>query len=180
MRTLRYGPLLIILFVFALVFSGPVRSEAIQKQVQKDSARPFVIKSNSLEVDDKLKVVTFHGDVNATKDDLVIYCQKMLVSYENLSDQKNTAVGGTRIDKIVATGRVRIVRAKGGMATAENAVYYQQDERVVLTGNPVVRLGNDLVEGDSITIFLRENRSVVKSSADKRVKAIIFPKQEKR
>ena len=180
MRTLRYGLPLLALFLFALLFSSPVGSEALQKEVQKASSKPFVIKSKSLEVDDKLKVVTFTGDVNATKDDFVIHCQKMLVSYQNLPTQKNTGAGGARIDKIVATGRVRIVRAQGAVATAEKAVYYQQDERVVLTGKPVVKRGNDLVEGDRVTIFLKENRSIVESSSDKRVRAIIFPKNEKR
>ena len=84
------------------------------------------------------------------------------------------------ISKIIATGRVSISRAQGGLATAEKAVYFEDDEKIVLTGNPVVKQGNDFVEGDRITIFLKENRSVVESFVGKKVKAIIFPKREKR
>ena len=86
----------------------------------------------------------------------------------------------TKILKIIATGQVRISRAQGGLATSEKAVYYEDDEKIVLTGKPVVRQGNDFVEGDRITIFLKENRSVVESSLGKKVKAIIFPKSGKR
>ena len=66
------------------------------------------------------------------------------------------------------------------MATAEKAVYYQKDEKMVLTGNPVVKQGNDSIEGDRITIFLKENRNVVESSGDRKVRATIFPNSEKR
>ena len=51
---------------------------------------------------------------------------------------------------------------------------------MVLTGNPVVRMGKDFVEGDRITMFLKEERSVVESSKDKTVRAVIFPKGKKR
>jgi lipopolysaccharide export system protein LptA len=181
MGTRGYKPffLLAVLFV-GMLSSNPAGSEPLKKEIKRGSPQPFVIKSRTLEVDDTLKRVTFTGDVSASKDDFVIHCQEMLVSYEDLSAQKNSVRGEARIDKIVATGKVRIVRVQGGMATAEKAVYYQQDERVVLTGNPMVKRGKDFVEGDQITIFLRENRSVVEGSKDKKVRATIFPKQEKR
>jgi lipopolysaccharide export system protein LptA len=53
-------------------------------------------------------------------------------------------------------------------------------ENVVLTGNPVVKQENDFVEGDRITMFITENRTVVEGSADRKVRALIFPNREKR
>jgi lipopolysaccharide export system protein LptA len=109
----------------------------------------------------------------------VIDCDKMLVYYTQAGDRKGEKEPETKIDKIVATGQVKINRTQGGVATAEKAVYYQNEEKVILTGNPVVRQGNDTVEGERITIFLEENRSIVESSEDRKVKAVIFPKSEK-
>ncbi len=71
---------------------------------------------------------------------------------------------------------VRISRPDGGIATAEKAVYNQKDENVVLTGNPVIKQGEALVQGSRITLFLKEGKSVVEGKA----KALIFPKEEKR
>ena len=51
---------------------------------------------------------------------------------------------------------------------------------MVLTQNPVVKRGNDFVEGDRITMYLKENRSVVESSGDRKVRAIIYPKSKKK
>jgi lipopolysaccharide export system protein LptA len=56
----------------------------------------------------------------------------------------------------------------------------QADHKIVLTGGPVVRHENDLVEGDRITLFLKENRSIVESSGSGRVRALIFPGGKKK
>ena len=84
-----------------------------------------------------------------------------------------------KIDKIVATGDVRITRPDGGLATADTASYYHDDEKLVLTGNPRVKQGNDFVEGAKISLFIRENRSIVEGSKDKKVKAVYYPTSEK-
>lgn len=164
----------------ALMCAGPVRSESPQNGVEKAESKAIVIKSNTLEVDNDENMVIFTGNVNAKRYDFTIECQKMLVFYEKLPDQGKTGDGATKINKIVATGQVKITRSQGGFATAEKAVYYQQDDKLVLTEKPVVRQGNDVVEGDRITIFLKERRSVVDSGGEKRVRAVIFPKSEKR
>jgi lipopolysaccharide export system protein LptA len=172
---------LVCLLAVFLGWSGLVAAQA--PEIHKTSTKtnnvepvPLVIKSNTLEVNDALRIVTFTGDVDAKKDDFTILCSKMLVYYEKLPGQKEGEQGGTKIDKIVASGEVRISRAEGGVATAEEAVYYQLDDKLVLTGRPVVKQGNDFVEGDRITIFLKENRSVVESAKDNKVKATIFPR----
>jgi lipopolysaccharide export system protein LptA len=63
---------------------------------------------------------------------------------------------------------------------AEKAVYYEDDEKVVLTGKPVVKQGNDFVEGSKITLYLKEKRSLVEGSKDQKVRAVLFPRREKR
>ena len=161
-----------------LLLLGMGRSAAGQQDNGKVVSKPIVIKSKTLEIDNIQKIVTFLDEVNAKKDDFTIDCQKLLVFYENLSPKKDDAEEKLKIDKIVATGNVKIVRTQGGMSTAEKAVYYEEDEKMVLTGNPVVKQGNDFVEGDRIVIFLKENRSIVESSKDKKVKAVIFPSRE--
>ena len=176
----RESYFLSVIFFLGLVFSVPMSAETVKETVEKSSTRPMVINSKTLEMDDVAKVVTFTGDVNAEKGDFIIYCQKLRVYYKKLSKNKKIIEDETKILKIIATGDVRIRRAQGGLATAEKAVYFEDDEKIVLTGNPVVKQGSDFVKGNRITIFLEENRSVVESSVGEKVKAIIFPKSEKR
>jgi lipopolysaccharide export system protein LptA len=175
--TVRRSVVVLAVMFFGLVFANLVLAETMQKKLKKTDSNSMVINSNTLEVDDQKRIVTFKGDVNAKRDDFVIDCQQMLVYYRTMPGQKGQEESETKIEKIVATGNVRIQRSEGGLATSEKAVYFQNEEKVVLTENPVVKKGKDFVEGDRITIFLKENRSVVESSGNRRVKAIIFPKK---
>jgi lipopolysaccharide export system protein LptA len=164
----------------ACLLSAPmVAGEAIQRKADKAKATPTVIKSNSLEIDNKKKQVAFTGNVEARKDDMIINCQKMFVYYEDKAAEGTSEKEAFRIDRIVATGEVRINRSDGGLATAEQATYYQSEEKVVLTGKPVVKQGEDFVEGSVITLFLREDRSVVEGSGDEKVRAILSPRSGK-
>ena len=181
MKTLKQGTFLMVaLILTGLVSVFPAGSESIREGTGDTSANSITIRSNTMEVDERLKMVTFTGNVNAKDDDLEIDCLKMSVFYDTLPQEKGDGSTNASIEKIVATGDVKINRASGGVATAEKAVFYKNNEKVVLTGRPVVKQGDDFVEGERITIFLKENRSVVEGSQDKKVRATIFPRREKR
>ncbi|MBW1784030.1 MAG: lipopolysaccharide transport periplasmic protein LptA [Deltaproteobacteria bacterium] len=179
MRGLRYSGVFVFAILLWLTFwCDSAQSTQPQEQIKKGGSGPMVIHSNTLEADDKKGVVIFTGDIEAKRDDFTVYCQKMVVYYQKSPERKDAPKAATKIDKIVATGQVKIVRTEGGVATGQKAVYYQKDEKLVLTGDPVVKQGDNSVEGDRITLFLKEDRSVVESSKEKRVKAIIFPKKD--
>jgi len=181
MRPNTYNSTLwVTIFFFGLMAAVSVSAEAPKKETEDTKPKPIVIKSKTLELDNETRVVTFTGDVNAQKDEFVIDCQQMRLYYENTPKQGDSETSGNSIDRIVAEGDVKITRTEGGMATSNKAIYYQKAEKLVLTGNPVVRQENDFVEGDRITMFIKENRTVVEGSANRKVKALIFPKREKR
>ena len=171
----------LILFL-ACVSPRPSLSQTSKKEavMNTKSTGQTEIKSDSLEIDFKQNMVTFTGNVDAKSDNMTINCQKMLLYYKNQSGNKAADKDDTGVDRIIATGEVKITRPDGGLATAEKAVFYGDDEKVVLTGKPVVRQGNDFVEGSTITMFLKENRSIVEGSDDHKVRAVLFPNSGKR
>jgi len=171
-----------VLFLILPGFIFPLHCSAEGKNRKSSDVhtKPIVILSKTLEVDDAKKIITFTGQVNAKKDDFVVDCQKMLVYYRTSPDKSKKEAFAQGIDRIVASGHVRVTRKEGGVATADKAVYYQDDDKLVLTGNPSVQQGKDLVKGERIIIFLRENRSIVESSGKERAQAIIFPKARKK
>ncbi len=182
MKGLRHLQLTLcaILFLF-LSFQAVIASESAQIKDEATEQKPVVIESKTMEMNNELKIVTFKGDVNARKDNFVINCDKMLVYYAGSSDDPDTTEESkTKMDKIVATGNVVITRAKGGTATADKATYYQKDEKIILTGNPIMKQGGDLVKADRITIFLEDDRSVVESANDGKVSVTISPGSSKR
>ena len=186
MRELRHVLLIFFASLLSLtMLSYPAQSASSENPAKKDVSKPIVINSQTLEADNKKKTVTFTDDVKAQMDNFSVYCNKMVVYYveapekKEKTEKKGPVEAGTKIDRIVATGDVKIVRAEGGVATGQKAVYYQLDEKLVLTGKPVVKQKNNFVEGDRITLFLKEDRSVVESLKDKKVRAVIFPGQDK-
>jgi len=179
-RAGRTGFLLTLLFLGSQ-FSSAAAADILQKKTIASGDAPVVIRSNSLEIDNKKGVVTFIGSVEARKEDMLIRCQRMLVYYEEKGQAKpDDQSKGFQIDRIVAKGDVKIDRAEGGTATADEAVYYEKEEKLVLQGKPVVKQGEDFVEGSVITLFLKEDRSVVEGGDDRKVRAVISPKNRKR
>ena len=172
--------ILAIILLIILFLPFPVQSEIKQPVDQKSKSEPIIIKSNNMEVDNNLKVVTFEGDVNAVENNFTIDCQKMMVYFDRFPIQKKAGDYETRIIKIISTGNVIINNIQGGKARAAKAIFYQESEKMILTGNPVVRQGDNFIEGDRITFFLKENRSIVESKLDKKARATIFPKRVKR
>lgn len=129
------------------------------------SREPVSIRANSLVAEQGLNRVVFSGDVVATQGDLVMYSDELLVLYS--ADSKT-------MDRAEATGSVRVVRGEQ-VATAEKAVYNSGAETIYLTGTPKVKQGDSFLEGSEITIFLREQRSVVHGAEGGRVNAIFSP-----
>ncbi len=170
---------ILISFVFLLFPQINVFSQESKASNQLSTENPNIIHSNTLELDQEKKLIVFEGKVHAKKEGMVIDCQKMLIYYLGSSTKKETNAESNRIDKIIALGYVVINRFDSGMARAGKAVFYQNEEKVVLTENPFVQQGPDYVEGQRIIIFLNDGRSIVEGNEKKRVKATIFPKEEK-
>jgi len=130
--------------------------------------QPVTIKSNELSSDSKSRTATFSGKVVARQGDLTIYSDKLVVHYKE---------EGGDLDKVVATGNVRIVQGDR-LATAREAVYLSVEQKIVLTGDPKVIQGENTVTGKVITYFVDEERSIVTGGPDTRVEAVITPKEK--
>jgi lipopolysaccharide export system protein LptA len=87
------------------------------------------------------------------------------------------AVGIEKITRIEALGKVRIVQGDR-VATGDKAIYYTQEEKIVLMGNPQLWRGENSLKGHEIVFYVQENRAVVESEPSKRVEAVIYPSQK--
>ena len=61
------------------------------------------------------------------------------------------------------------------IATGDRIVFYNDEQKIVATGNPRVWQGENVVQGSRITVYLAEKRSVVEGTRDRRVQATLFP-----
>jgi lipopolysaccharide export system protein LptA len=146
------------------------------------------ITSQRMTVHNQDNKAIFEGTVVLTKGSLVVHSDVMIVFFKP-SDQSASSESsdgsmpggsknGGRVEKnrsktddlptlsnrsvslIEATGRVKITKDQG-QATCRKAVYHGDEEKIVLTGDPVAWQKGTRVTGQKITMYLAEDRSVV-------------------
>jgi lipopolysaccharide export system protein LptA len=137
----------------------------------KDDRGPVTVDSDKMERFGKEGLVVFSGNVVARQNNSVQYADRM----EVYLDEK-----GDKILRTVSTGSVRIITHDCRTGTARRAEYTDLDQRMVLIGNARVWQDDNVVSGETITIFLSQDRSLVQGGTQERVKAVFYPKDEKK
>ena len=154
-----------------------------------DQAVSTTITAKKMTVKNQDSQAVFEGAVVLTRGSLVVYSDRMVVmfraqdppasdSQKGLEAVKGTvpskgpdvmpAVSNRSINRIEATGRVKIEKDSGS-ATCEKAIYYHEGDKIVLTGDPVAWDKGTRVSGKQITMFLAEDRSVVEGGSHVRI-----------
>jgi lipopolysaccharide export system protein LptA len=182
----RFASIAVILGVFWLTFfPGPMAFGQTAPKKEKAQGIPLRITALRLEADQAKQLIIFSGQVKAQYGDSTLYTEQLKVYYESPEskaagadkkpeDQSPLAdLGGEKIDRIEAEGHVRFVQ-EDKVATGQKAIYYRDEEKVVLLGNPQVWRGENNLKGEKITLYLKDNRVVVQSSPKKRVEAHLY------
>jgi len=96
----------------------------------------------SLAVDYEKNIATFNKNVKVEKADSEIYSDTMVLyfssgqaSAKGKEDKTPSLMGNNKIDKIVASGNVKIVRGEN-TSYSDEAVYSALDKKIVLSGKP--------------------------------------------
>jgi lipopolysaccharide export system protein LptA len=148
---------------------APKERAQTPKAGKGDRAQPVTVDADKMERFGKEGLVVFTGNVVARQDNSVQYAERMEVYLDEAGD---------KILRTVSTGAVRIITRDCRTGTARRAEYYDLEQRVVLIGNARVWQEDNVVSGDTITIFLSQDRSVVQGGKDERVKAVFYPKDD--
>ncbi len=159
---------------------------AVPAKTGTDQAVSTTITSKKMTVKNHDNQAIFEGTVVLTRGTLVVYSDRMVVSFGGsdvtaaVQAKESGSAGQSRpkkgpdtvsnraVNKIEATGRVKIERDSGN-ATCEKAVYYREEDKIVLTGSPVAWEKGTRVSGNQITMFLSEDRSVVEGGSHVRI-----------
>jgi len=147
-----------------------------------DEALGTTVISKKMTFKNQESQAVFDGAVVLTRGTLVVYSDRMVVSFRNQEagaepkPAKGPAapakgpdtVSNRAVTQIEATGRVKIERDAGN-ATCQKAVYYRDEDKIVLTGDPVAWDKGTRVSGKRITMFLGEDRTVVEGGSHVRI-----------
>jgi lipopolysaccharide export system protein LptA len=181
-----------LLLLNILTFHTPSLGRAEETSLSKgaaDQAVSTTITAKKMTVKNHDSQAVFEGAVVLTRGSLIVYSDRMVVLFKpqeaaggedrhSRDATKGAAtskgsdvmptVSNRALNRIEATGRVKIEK-ESGTATCEKAVYYQSEDKIVLTGNPVAWDKGTRVSGKQITMFLAEDRSVVEGGSHVRI-----------
>jgi lipopolysaccharide export system protein LptA len=130
-----------------------------------DKGQPIDVTSDKVEAFWKENLVIFKGNVIARQKDMVIYADSLeVVTHED----------GKGIERAIAGGNVKIQQGLR-VANCQKAVFYNVDQKLVLTGDPKVSEGDNIVLGDEIIFDINKNRVEVKGGPSGRGKAKVLP-----
>jgi lipopolysaccharide export system protein LptA len=146
---------------------GVAGGEAEKKK--EEAPKPITITADRLEANRKLRTVNYLDNVVVKKENLTIYARKI----EFLFDEKME-----EIQKITAEGSVRVLDADKS-ATADKAVYLNDQDILILTGNPKVWQGDNVIAGTKMTLLRKEDRSIVEGGGKERVTSVFYPNKGK-
>ena len=126
-----------------------------------------VVQSDEFEMVSSAKETTFtyRRNVRVTATNMTLPCENLVIVARRSGDPALLVGKQERLKSLVATGRVRIVQ-DDREATAERAEVLPDDDKVILTGNPVVRSTKDGWEqrGDRMELHRGERRAVIPSN----------------
>ena len=139
------------------------------KGPKPDDHLPLTVDADKMERFGKASLVIFSGNVVARRDNSVQYADRV----EVYMDEK-----GDRVLRTISTGGVRIITKDCRTGTAQRAEYYDLEQRVVLLGNARVWQDDNVVSGDTITIYIAQDRTIVEGGKQERVKGIFYSQKD--
>ncbi|MGD8369171.1 MAG: lipopolysaccharide transport periplasmic protein LptA [Desulfobacterales bacterium] len=133
------------------------------------------VKSDRLLVDNEKRIAEFSGNVVARQAETTIEADRLQVYYKESGEESVEA-----LEKIVATGNVRIL-FENGLAETPEAVYNVSTRTFVLTGaGSRVISGNSSISGEKITLHRDDGKVRVEGGQSRQVEAVFYPGDEKK
>ena len=170
-------------FILFIILLAVPCTYADNNFISKQSDEPIEITSNRMEAFNEKKLVVFSGNAIAKQGNKVLKADQLNLYYKK--EPEKVKVGTTEtegtgnLEKIEAKGNVSLTQGER-VAVGDEAIYFRDSGKVIMTGNAVLSEGKNLIRGDRVIVFLNENRGVVESNTKKQVKAIIYPQEKKK
>ncbi len=158
---------LIVLCLVLMILIGAVNAAAVDFFTAPEHDQPLEITSRQLEVFQEQQKSVFSGEVVAQQGELTLYTNQLTVIFDDQND----------VSRIEAAGAVRIEEPLRS-AHGDRAVFDRAADTLILSGNAEVIQGENRIAGDEITLFIGQNRSLVRSTDTGRVRAVILPEKK--
>ncbi len=160
--------------ILLLAVTGIKSEEVSVKRFIGREGETLSITSKRMTLKNKENIILFEGDVVVESDMMILKAAKVEVMFVPSSESEQglmeTIDAKKKLSTITATGDVELLQGERKIF-ARKVVYYKEDEKMILTGSPNIREGKDEIRGDTITVYIAEDRVVVEGG-----EAVIHPR----
>ncbi len=133
---------------------GKAKSKSAKSGPSKSDEDQIHVSADALISDRNANYAEFQGNVVTTQKGSVMHSDRLKIFYTQDPNKKTSSDAKKQgsIDKIVATGHVKIVMGDK-TAWADKAVYTKSDDSILLSGgNPKILSGKSYLSGETIRV----------------------------
>ncbi|MFO7595993.1 MAG: LptA/OstA family protein [Desulfocurvibacter africanus] len=159
----------------------------ITAQAAEENLVPTKVTADRLTYSQEGNRAVFEGKVHVVRQDIELWADRIEIDLRPNGDDKSgasgpdmafaTTEGASRINRIIALGNVRMRRGQSE-GKCRKATYLADKSMIILEGDPVLKEGDNTLQGKEIRIYINENRSEVIGNT-KRPVEMIFVTPEK-
>ena len=165
--------------VLTLGLAAPAAAQGALGGFRTDPDKPIEVEADSLEVQDAEHTATFIGNVRVVQGDVRMKSDRLTVYY-----QSRQQGGGSRIEKIAASGNVLVSSPDEQTASGEWANYMVATRQIEMGNSVVLRQGGNVIRGSKLLVDLATGHARVSGGAggenggNGRVKGLFQPPAE--
>ena len=127
-----------------------------------EDKKPIEILADTMEWDKQLGQAIAIGNASAIQGESIIKADKIIAVLDKTDNQK--------ITQLLANGNVKFLKDKQ-LATGDKAIYYLNQDKVIITGNVKLERDNNIVKGEKLIIdFLTGLSKIEGSKSNQKVK----------
>ena len=127
-----------------------------------EDKKPIEILADTMEWDKQLGQAIAIGNASAIQGESIIKADKIIAVLDKTDSQK--------ITQLLANGNVKFLKDKQ-LATGDKAIYYLNQDKVIITGNVKLERDNNIVKGEKLIIdFLTGLSKIEGSKSNQKVK----------
>jgi len=141
-------PLLAVLLLATALAGRAQTPDVVDTDQETPAPGSTLIQSDELHMDQVTHIAIFTGNVVVTGTNFSMKCQEMTVNFDKAG----------KVDTILAKGDVEVVQP-GRVTHSGQAMYYKDEDKFVLTDQPVIIDNKNKVSAPEITIY-RANQSM--------------------
>ena len=157
--------LLMIGGIFFWTEAGFTGSQEVSQEKLTEEIK-ISITADQVEFDPQNKMATYKGRVTVKQENTSLQADRIEVYWVE---------GEEEINLIKVYDNIKILQ-EDKIITAEEGIYYHQDRKVILTGNPMTRQGKNWITGDKIIYYWDQGKVLIEGNA----RAVIAVEEEKK